>query len=358
VVAGSYQSPATGVPPISKSINTYYDYVSDVTGPGDGQLFTAIQQRIAGSMVVDYIGPPGGKSYNYPWIPDATAASWAHAGVAAGQPTNAQMAAKILADTNPSRADADLIVDLFDIGDLPRTINFAGNNLLKKLANGNLSVRFGLIPLVSDLTALLNFVDLTNKRFQELKALQERGLKRRRNLWSGSGVYTQKNVGLATELNPPIFADLLCTQSVKLAGFVEWYPTNPRFPLRDDELMNIARRAVYGITLDASTAWEAIPFTWLSDWFSNVGDLMMANRNLIPCTHSVPQIMQQTVTETQYTVTSTTSYSALGQKVIGLRTSKQRTPTSATLSASIPMLTPGNWSILASLAILKSGHYD
>jgi hypothetical protein len=45
---------------------------------------------------------------------------------------------------------------------------------------------------------------------------------------------------------------------------------------------DLARKAVLGLTIDFATAWQLIPWTWLTDWCYDVSSYLKANRNIIP----------------------------------------------------------------------------
>jgi hypothetical protein len=55
------------------------------------------------------------------------------------------------------------------------------------------------------------------------------------------------------------------------------------------------RRSLLGITIDASTVWELIPFSWLIDWGFNIGAFLKANRNIIPAQLSYVTITEHSV---------------------------------------------------------------
>lgn len=64
------------------------------------------------------------------------------------------------------------------------------------------------------------------------------------------------------------------TQGVRAFGTYTYFIPKPQF--LDQRLSNAARsaQALFGGGLDAPTAWELIPWTWLTDWFVDVGGLL------------------------------------------------------------------------------------
>jgi hypothetical protein len=49
-----------------------------------------------------------------------------------------------------------------------------------------------------------------------------------------------------------------------------------------------ARNLTFGLNSHGAlaAAWELTPWSWLADWFSNVGDVIAATNNSVPCTWS------------------------------------------------------------------------
>lgn len=117
--------------------------------------------------------------------------------------------------------------------------------------------------------------------------------------------------------------------------------------------MNLARRAVLGLTIDASTLWNAMPWSWLIDWYSNMGDFFEANRNIVPVQPGNVTIMSQTSTISN--VTPASSYPFLTGGTMNLEyISKDRDVFSgATLNAGLTMLDARQTSILAALGITR-----
>lgn len=201
---------------------------------------------------------------------------------------------QIMKGTNPSRGGAfDLGVTIGELKDLPGLIRDAGNIVLgrnlprtpsafaKRIAGAFLQGQFGWAPMARDLTTMLDFQAAVDRRFHELKrhsqsshgfrqrislgTIQSSPLIRSTNAESNSmGLWRGKEVGMTVD---------------RRWGQAIYRPTVNAGPYTDERLRQMARRAVLGIRFDAATAWELIPWSWLVDWFSNVGDVLDANRN-------------------------------------------------------------------------------
>ena len=281
---------------------------------------------------------------------------WPHNDVELGFGTPAYYATKLVAMTNPSRADVDLPVFVAELKDLPGLVASEGGKLLRRIAKYNLRYQFAIRPLVSDLMSMLDFVQLTENRLKELKALQKGGLGRTRTLASGSKTST-KSVTPNSTYGLWYNATARHTTQGRVWGHVKWYPKTT-FPATDAGLLSLARRSVLGLTIDGATAWELIPFSWLIDWYGSIGSYLQATRNIVPCRHTTPQIMIQKTTEYHVGQTGLRTYGWATQDFVERFVLKYRTPAEPSpIGARLPILTARQLSIVASLAVIQRKGY-
>lgn len=228
------------------------------------------------------------------------------------QPTDNDSLAMALARTNPNKPDVDLPVFAFELKDIPRQIKSWGDRLialfpeeakrrrrkrpwrdvdespvepLVAFAQGYLEWTFGWDLLIKDVATMMQFVNLTEKRFREFKRMQRgaRGLGRSTVVWrdesNEEGPWTTYASSLYSEFNMIKFS--WYTIRNKWVSTM-WRPTIDLKNMTDQELLYRANRAVFGLELSLSTLWEAMPWSWLIDWFSNVGDIVQNSRNSLP----------------------------------------------------------------------------
>jgi hypothetical protein len=210
------------------------------------------------------------------------------------QPSDALLAADLLARTNPSRPVVDLPIAIYELKDMPGLLRDEGNKIFRGLAAGHLANQFAIAPLISDLTSLMNFSDEVAKRQRELERLVSGGLRRKRDLWAGSSTAGPLSIIAQSGDNVTVTLRVDKATQRKVWGYVVWTPDNPK--LMKGDMRAIARKAVLGLTVDFSTAWNAIPWSWLVDWCSNVGDILIAKRNIVGASHGPVQLMTQTTT--------------------------------------------------------------
>lgn len=267
-------------------------------------------------------------------------------------PSDGALATKLLKLTNPSRPYVDIPTNVFELRDIPHMLKVEGDTILKKGASLDLLYQFGWAPLVSDLVKLTDFQSAVSKRTNELSHLYQSGLRRKKLL---------NNIVHSSNYNAPlayysylgnIYYKVSRKNEEKAWGYVEWFPTTLP-PATDEILRALARRAVLGLTIDPSTVWELIPWSWLVDWCSNVGDFIASHRNIIPAEPRNILIMRH---RTSYAHLEPLSWSGVGisQQPAWMECDwKSRRPASPELSAQLPFLSGRQLSILASIGVLR-----
>jgi len=136
---------------------------------------------------------------------------------------------------------------------------------------------------------------------------------------------------------------------------VRWH-VQENFYSSDTELRELAKSIVRNNRLDPAALYELLPWSWLVDYFTNLGDFVALSRNRLNVTHDVPSVIIKTRTETTFNGT-TRSYSG-GRKVVmenyvAHLEDLNRFQHSGSLTALTDFLTDRQTSILASLAIAK-----
>lgn len=266
--------------------------------------------------------------------------------VPSDRPTDNELALKLINKTNPNRADVSIPNFIYELREFPQMLKVQGENWLKKAAGLNLNYQFGWKPFMSDLFGLFDFSKSVTNRMKEIKALHEGGLRRKRKLFSSQlkgGLYRiAHSNGFLTGND---WYEKITTWETR--GYIRYFPASPP-PLNEYDFRQLAWDATFGFTLDKSTLWEALPWSWMVDWFSDVGDMLSATRNIIPITHTIPVLMDTVSTRTF----STVKYQEMSPWTSEL-VSKKRTRVTPTVQARLPILTGVQWSILGSLGITR-----
>lgn len=219
---------------------------------------------------------------------------------------------RVLAGSNPSRPYVDTGVFLGELRDFPsmgRSIWETARRLVKdldkrltRLERLNLSFKnaarevftnpdehfiatqFGYLPFISDVQKYCNAGQVVAKRAQELKNLKSSGMSSRRVGIDSNQSHTLNPRYRLSSLGVSFYAELVTAKSYKRWGVGKWYLQPDGSLARvnsEQEMFTLARRAVYGADVDASTAWNLMPWSWLIDWASNAGDWIESSRNTI-----------------------------------------------------------------------------
>jgi len=191
-----------------------------------------------------------------------------------------------LGNLNPRRPHTDLPLFLFELREFPGMLRDLGRVLQGRISpgdvpGGHLAYEFGWRPLFSDLNSLLGLRRAIKARARYLSALEGGKSIFRRRLTSNRLIqdtvsptpYTAYNVGPST--NP-----WALRAKVKTTEYLDvWFTA--RAKLRDPipsfvDLPNRALRHAYGLTPRPDLVWNAIPWSWLTDWYTNFGDMLEA----------------------------------------------------------------------------------
>lgn len=287
-------------------------------------------------------------------------------------PTIGESALTLRARSNPSREEVSIPNFLYELKDLPRMIRQMKNlgPLFKNLGRrGNsdavksaissnyLGFEFGWKPLLSDIAQLLQFQSQVDRRILELNRLYSgTGLKRRLDLALESATSTTSIVA-DSSLGAFITVRKHRVTRVHRWGTIRWRPTVVPKDIGHQALGRQARRLVHGIDhlgVDAVQAWNAIPFSWLADWFGNFGEFLEAHRNDVPAAPTGPSnIMTRTETYEFWERTDLLLPQIKGASGMRILRTKTRAQSSGTLAAHLPLATGRQFSILAALNLQR-----
>jgi hypothetical protein len=284
----------------------------------------------------------------------------------------------LIAATNPASPSINLPVFLFELKDIPDMLRQVGRFLLrlrqsnivglggkgfdglirpghiaKDVAAGNLAIQFGWAPLLGDLRRIADLMKSVEKRRKDLDSLYHKGLVRRISFGTETQA-PQWGASIAnSDLGAFIQTETLTSKSVKAWGVSRWKPTFPS-SLRptDDDL----RRRLLGLTADniLPAVWEALPWSWLVDWFVPIGNIIASKNRLVgTCTSAC--VMQEATTTINYRayrfVQDPTDPLVLSEANSVSVARRRNIGSSLVGSYSFPHLGPSQLSILASLAI-------
>lgn len=216
-------------------------------------------------------------------------------------------AAQMMRRSVPTTAEINLTRAVGELRQAPqmfRAANYRPRNL-REAGGAYLNYVFGIAPTVSDLSAAADAVVTFDAVLQAYISQEKNRTRRIREmeLWSdsGSGYYTQKSSdfflnsrltgigpfsvresfilpgstsGFNNVLRPQLAWSWAGHQSLRMFATFEYFIPKPQgLEGRLSRYRQLATRVVGG-GLDASTAYDLTPWTWLGNYFSDVGGLL------------------------------------------------------------------------------------
>jgi len=183
---------------------------------------------------------------------------------------------KYLASINPNKPAIDVPLFLWELKDLPRMIRDLGRVLQRKVKpadvpGGHLAVQFGWAPLIGDLVKLLDLQKQMENRLRTIRSLEKRE-KNHRTI-TKSVVTDSFSRLIASGFSVPATSKYeLLQKGGGVPVFIDGVPdTFGKMPSNNLGLL-------LGSNVSASTIWNAVPWSWLLDYFSNVGTFLASRR--------------------------------------------------------------------------------
>jgi hypothetical protein len=185
--------------------------------------------------------------------------------------------------TSPLRAAVSLPVMVAELLEATSLLKLILNNAFTLVGSGYLQVNFGVNPFLSDLRALLNITQAIEHNIKELNSLMGKGgLSRAVDLYHDSRNFVEKDTYASTDFATVNTSDVLVDIDLKIWGSVRWFPRDTnQLPVDELERFNLAVKAALDLDdFSWGTLWEMIPFSWLIDYFANVGPKLDAINTL------------------------------------------------------------------------------
>lgn len=302
-------------------------------------------------------------------------------------PVWADVALDAAARTNPNKPLINLPAFLGELKDLPgllrsipETLRGAGLKYLapsalkgkggkwtgpiQDLANANLAYAFGWRPFVAGLASALDCVRALQAAIDMINALMAGKSIKRRAYYPLKTSYTNHGTMYTHTLGATLRHKKETVWYSREWVTTRWSATGatplPK-PGDFDALLKLAFRLLYGIHQDGLTAaaWELLPWSWLIDWFWNLGKWLGANANFLQLHLDSLCWMRTTSSYTSFTLVEGPD---AGLTLVGpyftASSLKERHPISPSLvlcppTLGVPCLSTGQLGILGSLLAQK-----
>lgn len=186
----------------------------------------------------------------------------------------------------PGKPVIDLGVTIAEFKQIPQLL-LKRFDSVKHIANNNLAVQFGWAPLLADARKMATLQTTVAAKLAQLRRDNGKGVRRRgvlvNEVQTGQEIvcdgvnsansevyqygYNHNNMGAAV---PFTYTEWLESHKV-------WFSARFRYWIPDIGTQQWEARAIktlMGLDITPSLAWEIMPWSWLVDWFSNVGDVV------------------------------------------------------------------------------------
>lgn len=155
---------------------------------------------------------------------------------------------------------------------------------IRKVGKEFLNAEFGWDPLLSDIRKMYELQVNTDKALAQLVRDNGRGIRRRTTLENSTTtrVVEDRLVSLPGQFisgygHPTWGGGYTRTTTTETVSTHIWGCGRFRYYIPDigtSQWTKRARRALWGLNPTPEVLWNALPWSWLADWFANVGDVM------------------------------------------------------------------------------------
>nr|UJQ85987.1 MAG: hypothetical protein 1 [Leviviridae sp.] len=349
--------------------------MDDQTGawPSPGHLWSRRTTR-SGSTVNYDSGTSGAYRYTYTNYPSSwCSTSWSNPFPAIRDVSQAEL----LGRSGPLTPGLNLPLAAIELRDVPRMLKHAGDLLHnikspsglspdKEAASAILAYQFGWAPLAGDLLKLADLSGGVEKTRRKLQRAGEPG-----SPGKGPGGYRHKitiadDTVVRTVSNYAVFSGagigvinrtITITSTRKTWATVRWrlrpgqqFGSVPSY----EEALKIHLGLKAGMI--PITAWKAIPWTWLIDWFTDMSNVLQANRNMISYEPYNACRMENIIHEARHAGFTTSNGATLGSGKYRYETKHRNAwplSTGNLPTLKLPAMDGFQTSVLGSLAILK-----
>jgi hypothetical protein len=218
------------------------------------------KHKYTGKVYSEWVG--GGTPGAY-WPPNTDGSAWG------------AKAYERMKPTKPVFQGSNAIWEFREVpGQLKQRLSNSG---LKNVGNYWLALEFGWKPLLNDIVNMLSFHADAQKRLDWLLRHNGKPVRRRVSLVDDtsdpvttSNIYGSTQPGFVNQfyLETPTWrrTETISDKIWGSARFRYWLPEGPRNVDMDARL--------YGLYLSPQFCWNALPWTWLADWFTNAGSVL------------------------------------------------------------------------------------
>jgi len=185
----------------------------------------------------------------------------------------------------PGKPKTSMSVFIAELRDLPSMLK-AKSYAHRNLGKHYLAYQFGWLPFLSDLRKMYQTQQRMEQILENIHHLNGKWIRRHGTVEDTTSGAVGWNL---TGSSLPVFDPMIpyeVARSFRSSGYSSthvkvWFAGAFRYYVRDVErklmvnpMSRNLRRKIMGLTMTPADVWEAIPWSWLIDYFSNVGDIL------------------------------------------------------------------------------------
>lgn len=208
------------------------------------------------------------------------------AGSTARNNENAILASRLVANTHPFAPYFSVPVAIKEMVELSTLLKLAARSFAEFAGGAYLNYRFGYVQFVDDVRTLAGIMKHLEYRVRDFNFILQNGYTRKSmKLGVTGGGSKSPNSVLHSTYSVIIRGDFNQEWTMETWGTLIWGVDGKKLlPTDQLALFNEAVRYALDIKdIDAATLWQLIPFSWLVDYFLNVGDILQSQQLRYNC---------------------------------------------------------------------------
>lgn len=197
----------------------------------------------------------------------------------ARQQENQILASELIARTHPFAPVYSVPVAIRELAEVASLFHFAAKTFAGFAGNTYLNYRFGWLSFYRDVQTLLSITKEIEARAKDFNYLVKHGHTRKKlRLGSDTGKTGGPNYTHHSAFGVQITGPYTTRWRLQKWGSVTWsLQDGSLLPLDELSQFNRAVSVVFDLEeMDAPTLWELIPFSWLVDYFYNIGTALQS----------------------------------------------------------------------------------
>lgn len=281
---------------------------------------------------------------------------------------------KTIANHHPGEPAVALPVFLFELKDVPDMYRHAfgrARDLAKKAGSDRprdvmkylrhskgrsedwLNWNFGWAPLLSDLVDLFGLSEEIKTRASQLKKANRGFIRKKSSLGKWSNSYGPTRVSY-NSVGFGLYADMIVSENHEKWVSSRWSVSQEMFHAASSSDNLKLYQAALGLDISLTHAWDAMPWSWMVDWFTGLGDIIHANANRFGISFVSACLMHQRKLEATASPYGMPSwFTATPYRLT--RESKQRTLVAPSLAnLGINVLSPKQLGTLSALVVTRA----